>query len=407
MEFIEDSINPAYQEFFRCQKPICILYGGAGAGKTYAVAQYLALKLLYLKNRKIVISRKTLASLKLTCLPIFLKILEQYRIKYRFNKSEYVLETPGENQAVFLSFVNTSGEEAERLKSITDVTDWWIEEATELTKEEFIQAQLRLRGKPLEEGTRQLILTFNPVNTNHWLYETFFLKPSDDVFIGKYTYEDNQFLDQEYVKTLENLKNLNPDLYTVYALGDWAQLGDLIYKNWEVRNIEEEYFEDYIAGLDFGYTHPSAYVLIGIRENIAYILAEGYSPYLSNAELMEMIDSINQEWNVNPNIYADYSDPDRIMELSGKFNIYPADKDVVAGIRKVQSYRLVINSTCQNTIKEIKGYSWQKDRNGRLKEEPVKFNDHLMDAIRYALYSHKNNILVTIPDDTVPSRWRI
>ena len=67
-----------------------------------------------------------------------------------------------------IPIVNTAqGEAADRIKSLTDVTDMWIEEPTEIRKEEFEMIKLRLRGAPLNNNYRQLLLTFNPIDQNH------------------------------------------------------------------------------------------------------------------------------------------------------------------------------------------------------------------------------------------------
>ena len=58
------------------------------------------------------------------------------------------------------------------------------------------------------------------------------------------------------------------------------------------------------------------------------------------------------------------------------------------GIDFVKRFKLHIHPRCVNTIKEIQGYSYRKDRNGNILDEPVKAFDHAMDAMRYAIYSH-------------------
>ena len=50
---------------------------------------------------------------------------------------------------------------------------------------------------------------------------------------------------------------------------------------------------------------------------------------------------------------------------------------------------LLITKSSVNLIKEIESYSWKTDLNGNILEEPVKFNDHALDALRYAVYSYK------------------
>ena len=88
-------------------------------------------------------------------------------------------------------------------------------------------------------------------------------------------------------------------------------------------------------------------------------------------------------------MYADSAEPDRIKEiLLAGFNVHPALKDVKAGIMSVKNRALSIVKSSLNLVKEIQSYVWKTDMNGNILEEPVKFNDHLADALRYAVHTH-------------------
>ena len=93
-------------------------------------------------------------------------------------------------------------------------------------------------------------------------------------------------------------------------------------------------------------------------------------------------------------IYADSAEPQRIEELNREgFWVIPANKSIKDGIDYVKRCRMRITNDSDDIIKEIRGYSYRMDRNGRVLEEPVKFNDHALDGVRYGLYTHAlNNI---------------
>ena len=91
-------------------------------------------------------------------------------------------------------------------------------------------------------------------------------------------------------------------------------------------------------------------------------------------------------------IYADSAEPDRIAEIySAGFNVKPALKSVLDGIMFVKSCFLNIIKESPNLLREIQNYSWKTTLNGQITEEPVKYEDHAMDALRYALYTHKTS----------------
>ncbi len=141
-------------------------------------------------------------------------------------------------------------------------------------------------------------------------------------------------------------------------------------------------------GLDFGYNHPTA--LVKVTENDNKFFAEQliFESHLTNQQLIERLKQLNI--NRNAEIFADYSRPEQIREiyLAG-FNIKDANKDVKKGIDSVKSKELYIHENSIDLIKELRTYSWKKDRNEKLIDEPVKINDDLCDALRYCIHTWK------------------
>jgi phage terminase large subunit len=114
-------------------------------------------------------------------------------------------------------------------------------------------------------------------------------------------------------------------------------------------------------------------------------MRELYESGLTNSELIERLKLFGIGRRT---IYADSAEPARIKEIyRAGFDIRPANKSVPDGIDCMKRRPMFIRKECPNTIKEIQGYVWKKDKNGNLLDEPVKFNDHAMDAARYAILS--------------------
>jgi phage terminase large subunit len=87
-------------------------------------------------------------------------------------------------------------------------------------------------------------------------------------------------------------------------------------------------------------------------------------------------------------IFCDNAEPKTIEELRrAGYNAKPADKDVREGIRKVKGQPLYITEKSVNLIKEIRSYKWKTDKDGKVLDEPIKFNDHAIDALRYAIFT--------------------
>ena len=92
---------------------------------------------------------------------------------------------------------------------------------------------MRLRGK----GTKkQIVISFNPIDINHWLKKRFFDRTDDNIEIFHSTYKNNDFLDDDYKKLLESYKETDEYYYNVYCLGQWGVLGKTVF---DARKINE------------------------------------------------------------------------------------------------------------------------------------------------------------------------
>ncbi len=365
---------------------ILLLYGGAGSGKSYSTAIWLLEKALKERNKRFLITRKTLPSLKVSCLQLFREFLSKYNLPYEFNKSELemVINT---NQILFKSLDN-----ADKIKS-AEFNYIWAEEATELTHQDYLQLRLRLRRK--NDLNNQIITTFNPIDQFHWLKTK--VLDREKVSSFQSNYKMNPFLSREYIEQLEGLAEVDENYYRIYALGEWGVLKNLIYSNWDVVDRIPEDYDEIVCGLDFGYVHPTALIEVRIKENEAWARELIYQSHLTNNDLIE-----NMKGKVDKGtpIYADSTEPQRIQEIyRAGFNIYPAEKSVSFGINRVKQYKIHALSDSVNLIKELRSYKWREDKEGKILEEPVKFNDHAMDAMRYALASlQKTNRPVVVAD---------
>jgi len=368
-----------YRRFFEenLDATVLVVYGGAGSGKSYSVAKWLIYRALIEKGKRILCTRKTLPSLRISSWMLVHDLMSQYRIEREVNRSELIITL--RNGSVFFF---KSLDDPEKIKS-AEFNYVWAEEATELSHDDFLQLKLRLRRR--NDLANQIYLTFNPIDANHWLKTKLVDCPGPGLAVLKTTYQDNHHLDPIYVQELERLKEVDENYYRIYALGEWGVLQNLIYTNWDVVEALPETYDLQVFGLDFGYNNPTALVEVRIRENEAWVREVLYRSHMTNQDLVGfMKDGVPR----SAQIFADSSEPQRIEEIyRAGFDVHPANKDVRSGIDKVKRYRLHITTDSVNLLKEIRSYSWRQDKEGRVLEEPVKFNDHAMDALRYALAS--------------------
>lgn len=204
-----------------------ILYGGAGSGKSVFAVQRFLYRLLTLSLCNILVVRAVAATNRDSTYALFRQVISKWGLSELFSckDSDLRISCANGNSVIFKGLDDT-----EKLKSITfpkgELTDIWIEEASEVLEEDFNQLDVRLRGKG---SHKQMVLTFNPVSVLHWLKLRFFDRQDPRALVLKSTYKDNQFLDEDYKRTLEGYKDTDPYYYSVYCLGEWGVLGQTIF----------------------------------------------------------------------------------------------------------------------------------------------------------------------------------
>ena len=124
----------------------------------------------------------------------------------------------------------------------------------------------------LEVRTSKFIfLDWNPTN-EFWFYEDV-LGVRDDLDHIILTYKDNEALDPEIVKSIEQRKN-RPGWWQVYGLGQLGEVEGKIYRDWKI--IDEIPHEARLErrGLDFGYTNDFTAIVDIYRYDGGFILDE-------------------------------------------------------------------------------------------------------------------------------------
>ena len=275
-------IPPIYYPAFRFKGRFLVLYGGSGSGKSYFAADKIIVRAMKEDKHNILCVRDTGKSVTKSQFPLLEGEIKRWGLYDHFavNRSmgnEKITFKPNGNQIIFSGL-----DDVEKLKSIYDISSIWIEEANEVSPEDFRELNRRLRGYAGKnaDGSKkymQIILSFNPVSELSWLKKRFFddiddaliLYGTDQVqqfggnvndygtFITHSTYQDNPFIDDAYAKEMEDLKKYDEDEYNVYALGLWGIPGGTYFDKVNIANrikeqrtippIKTGYFEfDYI-----------------------------------------------------------------------------------------------------------------------------------------------------------------
>jgi phage terminase large subunit len=398
IQFDEEIFNPVYLPYLMdFSKRFLIWYGGRGSGKSHSAAQRIIYNVLKLKGFNTLVVRKWLNANRNSTFALIYGLILEYDLSrfFKINQQDMTITClVNQNQILFKGL-----DDKEKIKGIKalngNIKHLWIEEANQITQDDFIYLNNSLRGYDGYDIPYSILLTFNPVSQLSWLKSYFFDTTSKSIRskteILKTTYHDNKFLDDDYIESLEALKDIDYIKYCVDVLGEWGTFGNIILSNWEVKDLSlNNIWRDYdylIYGLDFGYNHPSAMILVGIRDGDVYVLDELYERKLTNTELISKAEKFVVDKNIP--IIADSAEPDRIKEFrnNGFFQIRAAEKgknSVKMGIDYLRGHKIYINTRCVNTIKEIQNWQYKVDKEGNVTEEPVPFQDDAIAAIRYA-----------------------
>ncbi len=367
-----------------CESQVIINRGGARSSKSYSIAQWIIEISFTIPKVKILILRKTSPSLRVSCKPLIYEILDAYNLRSRIIevKSDQNMFSPVKGMIHFSGL-----DDPVKIRS----SDWnviFMEEANEFDYADFVTLKLRLSAPTYKDFRNRILLSFNPVDEQSWLKIKVVNNQSEDLTEIVSNYQMNPFLSEDYRRTIEALKWQDANYYRIFALGEWGKLENLIYSNWKA--VEEIPEGDEIWGLDFGFNNPTSLVRCLVDSFQAGVEQKLYKSGLTNSDLIvEMNRIMTPEQKANSPIYADCAEPARIQELCNEgFWVFPADKSVKDGIDFTKRHKLLIKNDSDDILKEIKGYSYKTDRDGKVQEEPVKFADHTMDAIRYCLYTH-------------------
>lgn len=359
------------------------LWGGAASAKSWTVALYL-ISLALTRNVGIMCLRKTRPAVRTSCLRLIEKLLIATEQPFRLNKTTFEIVIEATGARIMFDGVD----DVRKKKSIEGINYLWLEEATEFAHHDFLQMNLRARAHN-PYGINRVFVTFNPENEveNAWLKDLVdhanTTEGSQSIHL---TYEDNPYLSDEEIKQIEALIDADAEYDKIYRQGLWATPSNIIYSGWKIVNDLPDEYEDRIWGLDFGFALPSALVEIRFCGKKVYEREHLYEPELTSTEIVERLLAIVP---MDDYIICDSARPEIIHDLCrAGLNAIPCIKgpdSVVHGIATVRRYDCHITADSANLITEKAGYKWKTDKQGNVRDDPVKFQDHLMDAERYAI----------------------
>lgn len=284
----------SFKIFFEDVQRWVISYGGAGSSKSYSAGQKILMRIIEEENHRFLITRKVARTLRVSVFQLFKDLILSLDLvdDFKINKSDMTI-TNIHNDSTLIFF---GLDDMEKLKSIQGITGMWIEEASECEENDIAELNRRLRGET--PYYKQIIITFNPISHLHWLKARFFDNTASNVSIYKTTYLDNNFIDDEYKKEIEEIRNYDLQQYNIYALGEWGVLNtNVVYHNYNFKkhttHLTINDFQVLHVGVDFN-IGGCVGVVCGIRDHKVYVV-DGWSVYDTDAIVTQLKQSKHKD----------------------------------------------------------------------------------------------------------------
>lgn len=361
--------------------------GSAGSAKSYFITQKLIVRACN-ERIKIMVCRRYGSTIRHTCFSLFKDILTKWRLYPQFVKireTDFNIKFPNGSEIIF-----TGLDEETKLLSLNGIGAIFIEEAFEVPKPIVEQLNLRLRGTT---PNQQIIMAFNPISKNHWLYDFCEISPPQSFTYTQSTYKDNPFLNAAYVAELEEMITRNPQKARVFVFGEWGVDAEgLVITNWrkEAFNAMELAAAglEHRAGLDLGWIDKTAIIdSLYDRENKTIYVFNEY--YKSGSQLSEIAAAIKEMDLTKTKVYVDAAEPRSIQYFRNEgINAVACSKgkdSIKAGLMFLQDNLIIVSPNCENFVNELENFSYIKSKQtGEYTEDTTHEFSHAIDALRYA-----------------------
>ena len=361
--------------------------GGTRSGKTFSILQLLILQCLGEEKRKAAptitsVVSESIPHLKRGAIRDFKAILQGDGLwaESRWNETDKTYTFGNGSVIEFFSVDNAGkvfGSARDRL---------FVNEAQHIGYEIFRQLAVRTRDR--------IVIDYNPT---HEFWAQTQIEPRKECWTIHSTYNDNDYLTPAQVAEIESNRG-DSNWWKVFGEGKTGTLDGLVYEFEIIATMPEaDASLVEVQGMDFGFTNdPTARVrcLVDSRRRIVYADERCYSTRMLNRDIIADL-AADGVGRFTP-VYADCAEPKSIAEISeAGYNVQPCDKDAPVRSEKLtfqlqwmQGWTLKVTAASLNLIHELRNYTWAKDRDGRSMNYPVDKFNHLLDALRYAVWSH-------------------
>lgn len=403
--------NDIYIPLLNNQSRFLILYGGGGSGKSVFAAHKKILRIVGERGHKFLALRKVGDTVKDSIFAELQAAIEDLGLsdEFQVNKTDRTFTHMITGNQILCKGLD----DPKKIKSIKGITGMWLEEATDFDELDLDQLNIRIRGE--KPNYVQFIISFNPIDEDHWLKKRFFDTKQTDTTVCHSTYKDNYFLSDIDREQLEKLKDRNLLYYEVYCLGKWGIVNKsdkFMYNFSNEKHVIESYQPNkhlpILISFDFNVSPMTCVIAQEVNE-VLYVFDEIKQPG-STEELCEFVLAKYKDWLYNMDVTGDATGYNREKATRGNINQYQVIQSVLElsdrNLRvrsknaELKDSRVLCNSVlfhaevyvtknCTETIQDVK-YASIKINPMTKKLDVIKTEQdgrHFFDNFRYLMHA--------------------
>ena len=366
-----------FQKTWESKEDVIVHQGGSSSGKTYSILQVLFAKAVSEPNLVITVVGQDIPNLKAGALRDAINIYnENEEIKdftTSYNKSDRIFTFKNGSVVEFKSYSDAQDAKSGKRDYL------FVNEANGIPM--AIYNELAIRTK------KQIYIDYNP-NAEFWVHEHLIGKHNVKFF--RSWHEHNPFLSDKIREKIEALKDVDEELWRVYARGMTGKIEGLVLRNWVLVDEIPKDAKHLGTGLDFGFTNdPTAIVEVFEQNGELWVRELMYQTGQTNQDIANSLKGYDKY------IICDSAEPKSIEELrQAGLNVEPAEKgrdSINVSIDILRSKRLNITRDSIYLRKELSSYKYKVDKiNGKSLNEPIDSFNHLIDALRYVALNRLN-----------------
>lgn len=365
--------SPVFYENYNSTEKVLINQGGTASSKTYSIMQLLYYKAITEKRVVITVVGESLPNLRKGAYRDAENIFAdnkylQAQLKF-WNKTERIIYFNNGSLIEFVSFENEQSAKNGKRNYL------FLNEANGIAYQIYWQLAIRTKN--------QIFIDYNPT-AEFWAHTKLIGQPNTKLIISDHRH--NPFLSQEDHDRIEAIKDIDPELWRVYARGLTGKIEGIIFRNWAVCESIPEGAELIAYGIDFGFTNdPTGIIEVYKNDGQLWVNEMCYETRLTNMDICQKLRDFGV--TADQEIIADSAEPKSIQEIYAEgFNIHPAIKgpdSIKQGIDILKRYKINVTANSHNLKKEFYSYIWKKDKTGKMLNEPIDAYNHLIDPLRY------------------------